>query len=254
MSYLLSMLLAVATPPPDHTVEAVTEDRGWTGTGELGMAMARGNTHSESLNTRFVFQRETAHRKHQVRASGLRTRSEVTAVYEEGGEPETRAQITANRFDMGASTSIKFDPRRYLVGAVRYENDDFSSYDYQGTASLGYGHHFIRNDTTTLLTEIGPGYRRADTRSGGVENGPLLRGLFDFSTRLTDTTTLVNTLLVEAGDDNTYAQNDFGVSVAMNASLALKAGFQARHNTEASDADISRTDRLTTVNLVYTFR
>ena len=40
----------------------------------------------------------------------------------------------------------------------------------------------------------------------------------------------------------------------MNASLALKAGFQARHNTEASDADISRTDRLTTVNLVYTFR
>ena len=46
MPYLLSMLLAVATPAHDHGVDAVTEDRGWTGTGELGMAMARGNTHS----------------------------------------------------------------------------------------------------------------------------------------------------------------------------------------------------------------
>ncbi|MCD9033896.1 DUF481 domain-containing protein [Luteimonas sp. Y-2-2-4F] len=249
---LPAMMLATALPAGN--VEAVIEDTGWRGTGELGFAMARGNSRSESLNTRLSFERENERRKHQLRASALRTRSDVTADFDGDGEPETRYEITANRYDVGASTALKFDPRRYLVGAFRYENDDFSSYDYQGTASIGYGHYFVRNERTMLLTEIGPGYRRADETGGSVQNGALLRGLVDFRTQLTETTTLVNTLLVEAGDDNTYAQNDFGVAVAMNASLALKAGFQTRHNTEVDDPQTQRTDTLTTINLVYTFK
>ena len=47
---------------------------------------------------------------------------------------------------------------------------------------------------------------------------------------------MVNKLLVESGDYNTFAQNDLGVSVAMNSHLALKAGLQARRNSDV-DAD-----------------
>ncbi|WP_043690587.1 DUF481 domain-containing protein [Luteimonas huabeiensis] len=253
MPMLLPALL-LATALPADNIDAVVEDTGWRGTGELGFAMARGNSRSESLNTRLSFERENARRKHQLRASALRTRSDVTADFDGDGEPETRYEVTANRYDVGASTALKFDPRRYMVGAFRYENDDFSSYEYQGTASIGYGHYFLRNERTTLLTEIGPGYRRAHEIGGDVQSGVLLRGLVDFKTQLTETTTLVNTLLVEAGDDNTYAQNDFGVAVAMNAALALKAGFQTRHNTEVDDPQTRRTDTLTTINLVYTFK
>lgn len=259
MSLLLSALLLGPVLPTDPAdvgeVDAVTEDTGWTGTGELGFAMARGNSRSESLNTKLAFERENAQRKHQFRASALRTRGDVTADFDGDGETETRYDITANRYDAGASTAWKFNARSYLVGAGRYENDDFSPYSYQGTASIGYGHHFLRNERTTLLTEIGPGYRRAkEVDTGEIQSGALLRGLLDFSTQLTETTRLVNTLLVEAGDDNTYVQNDLGVAVAMTSVLALKAGLQVRHNTEVADADTRRTDRLTTVNLVYTFR
>lgn len=51
---------------------------------------------------------------------------------------------------------------------------------------------------------------------------------------LSENTEIVNKLLVESGDYNTFAQNDLGVSVTMNSHLALKAGWQARHNSDVA--------------------
>src|SRR3546814_10047387 len=81
---------------------------------------------------------------------------------------EERYELSANRYEIGASSAYKFDPRNYVVGSARYENDDFSPYDYQAIASAGYGHKFIENERTRLSTEVGPGFRRArdaETRS-----------------------------------------------------------------------------------------
>src|SRR3546814_11224640 len=64
-----------------------------------------------------------------------------------------------------------------VVGSARYENDDFSPYDYQAIASAGYGHKFIENERTRLSTEVGPGFRRArDAETGEVEHGVVGRG------------------------------------------------------------------------------
>jgi Putative salt-induced outer membrane protein len=121
--------------------------------------------------------------------------------------------------------------------------------------AIGLGSRFIDNERTKLTGEIGPGYRRARTAlDGEVQSSLIGRGLLDLRHQLTGNTELFNTLLVESGKDNTFAQNDFGVSVAMNERFALKAGLQARHNTEVEDPATRRTDTLTTVNLVYNFR
>ena len=48
--------------------------------------------------------------------------------------------LTANRYEGGASAGYKLDERSYIVGALRYENDDFSPFDYQAVASIGYGY------------------------------------------------------------------------------------------------------------------
>ena len=50
--------------------------------------------------------------------------------------------------------------------------------------------------------------------------------------------------------DNTFAQNDIGIAVSINASLALKAAVQVRHNTEVP-VGTERTDTLTSVNIVW---
>lgn len=226
----------------------------WTGTGELGLALARGNARSENLNGKLAFATEDASWKHAYHLSVLRAKGEVTGDFDGDGVPEERFELNANRYEIGATSALKMNEVSSWIAALRYENDDFAPFENQTTFSLGYGHQFIRSDDTSLAAEIGPGYRRAKSATTGeTESEAILRGLLDYKHKLTSNTELFNTLLVESGSDNTYAQNDFGVAVAMNESFALKAGLQLRHNTDVGPG-IDKTDTLTTVNLVYNIK
>lgn len=251
----LPLLLLALLPLAAPAQELAESPDGWTGTGELGLAMARGNSRSESLNTRLRLAHETEGWKNSFNASALRTRAEVSGEFDGDGTPERRYQTSANRYDVAGATAYRFDPRNHLSGSARYEHNDFASYEYQGTVALGYGHRFVDNERTKFSGEIGPGYRRARLADDGeVQSSLIGRAALELRHQLTDNTELFNSLLVESGKDNTFAQNDLGLSVAMNEHFALKAGLQTRHNTEVKEADIKRTDTLTTVNLVYTFR
>jgi len=248
---LLLPLLLASAPFATHAQDAPATPEGWTGTGELGLALARGNARSESVNAKLAFAREDEHWKHSFHAAALRSKGEVTGDFDGDGVEEERYELSANRYEVGASSAYKFDPRNYIVGSGRYENDDFSAYDYQAVASLGYGHRFLDGERTKLSTEIGPGFRRArDAETGEVESGAVARGLLDFKHQLTDNTTIYDTFLVEAGSDNTFLQNDIGIAVAMNEKFALKAALQARHNSTV-EPGVRKTDTLTTINLVY---
>ncbi|WP_243720434.1 DUF481 domain-containing protein [Luteimonas aestuarii] len=172
------------------------------------------------------------------------------------GVPETRYALNANRCEPGASSAYKFDARSFVVSSTRYEGDDFSPYDYQAALAIGYGRRLVDRERTTLPAEIGPGFRRArEADTGETESGVIVRARAVLGHQLTANTALVDTLLAESGSDNTFAQNDLGMAVAMNEAFALKAGLQARYNSDAdTTAGIRRTDTLTTLDLVYTFR
>lgn len=239
---------AVAWLPPAAIAQ------GWTGTGELGIAASRGNARSESVNAKLAFAFEDAQWQHDFHAAVLRAKGEVTGDFDGDGVPEERFELSANRYELGASSGYKTSARSRWLAAVRYENDDFAPYSSQATVSVGYGHTFSDTERTGLSVEMGPGYRRAELAgSGETESGMVARGKLDWRHALTANTALTNLLLVEAGSDNTFAQNDFGVAVAMNERFALKAGLQVRHNTEV-EPGIERTDSLVTINLVYTFQ
>lgn len=251
---LLPLLLIAFSPMPLIAQDAeptTAPPEGWHGTGEVGLALARGNARSENLNAKLAMGKEDDMWRHDFYLSLLRSKGEVTGDFDGDGVEEKRYELSANRLEAGAASAYKFDDRSYLVGALRYENDDFSPYEYQATASIGYGYYFVRNDRTTFSGEIGPGYRRGrNAETGEIENGFIVRGLLDLSHQLTDTTELFNTFLVESGSDNTFMQNDFGVAVAMSKAFALKAGLQARRNSDVQPG-IKNTDTLTTLNLVY---
>ncbi|MBD8525475.1 DUF481 domain-containing protein [Pseudomarimonas arenosa] len=235
-------------------VSAAEETGGWSGTGELGLAVARGNARSENLNTKLNLENEDERWKHKFHLAALRSKGEVKGDFDNDGVPDERFDLTANRYELGASSAIKMNQRAYWVGAVRYEQDDFASYENQTTFALSYGYQAIDNETTQLSAEVGPGYRRAKVASSGeTETGAILRGQIDYKHQLTETTSIGNLLLVESGDDNTFAQNDLGVSVAINSRFALKAGIQWRYNSE-TDPGVQSSDTLTTVNLVYNIK
>ena len=247
------VLVAAFAVASSCSMLAPAHAQGWSGTGELGLAAARGNARSENVNAKLAFVNEDDRWKHDFHLAVLRAKGEVTGDFDGDGVAEERFELNANRYEAGATSALKMSERSSWLAALRYENDDFAPYSSQTTFALGYGHAFIDSETTKLATEIGPGYRRAKLAgTGETESGLILRGKVDYLHKLTDSTDLVNTFLVEAGDDNTFAQNDFGVAVKINASFALKAGLQVRHNTEV-EPGVEKTDSLTTINLVYTF-
>jgi len=231
---------------------AFAADPEWTGTGELGLAVSRGNSHSENLNTKLSAQGESEQWLHKLGFAAVRAESEVVGDFDGDGVEDSRDELSANRYQFNVSSGYKMNPRTSWVGALRYENDDFAAYRDQTTLSLSFGYNFLDSEQTRLATEFGPGYRRARPQDGGdAESDLIFRGLVDYRHALTGNTSLVNTLLIEAGEDNRFAQNDLGVAVSMNSSFALKAGVQTRYNSEV-EPGTHNTDTLTTVNLVYT--
>ena len=252
----IALLFTLAAPvlAQDDEKQAAKNDD-WDGTGELGFVSSSGNSRSDSVNARLHFTYEDDEWKHEFGASGFRQRGEVLVLVDpdDPDSAERELKLNANRYELGGSSSLKLDEHNRLYTSLRYENDDFAPYEYQGTVSVGWGHQAIDSDRTKLLIEAGPGYKRVKDAFTKKTDGSFIgRGKVNFQTKLTDNTTMIDTFLVEAGSDNTYAQNDLGVKVAMNSRLAIKAALQHRHNTEVPPGR-KKTDRLTTANLVYDF-
>lgn len=237
---------------------------GWSGSGEFGYASSRGNSRSENLNAKLGLSQENELWKNNFYLNGMRSKGEVS-VTDANGDTVNKLSTTANRYDAGASVGYKLDPRSYIVGAGRYERDDFGSNLWQETVSLGYGYIALKNQRTELSFEIGPGYKRYRPADQYVDvNGTsvpvrqdvigegVARGLVNFKYRLTDNTAFEDTFLTEAGSKNKYYQNDAGLSVSMTKKMALKVGFQVRYNSD-TQPDTKNTDTLTTTNLVYNF-
>lgn len=244
---------------------AASDTGNWTGSGEFGFAMARGNSRTENINAKLSLSQENERWKNKFYLTGLRSKGDVTVVDASTGATVTQFTTTANRYEAGASMGYKFDPRSYVVTALRYSHDDFGSNRWQGIFSLGYGYIMLKNARTELSFEIGPGYKRYQpasihevvngqnvTITPPVEHEVVARGLVNWTWHLTENTKLDNTLLIEAGSQNRYYQNDMGLSVSMTRKLALKLGFEVRYNSNTTPGT-QNTDQLYTTNLVYNF-
>ncbi len=237
---------------------------GWSGSGEFGFASATGNSRSQNINAKLGLNQENEQWKNSFFVDALRSKSQQTVV-DQDGNTVNQFNTTANRYDGGASVGLKLDPRSYIVGAARYEHDDFGANLWQGIVSLGYGYIALKDERNELSFEIGPGYKRyrpADTDMlvdgeivhvhQPIESEMVARGLVNYKFKISENTAFEDTLLAEAGSKNTYLQNDAGLAVSMTKKLALKVGFQVRHNSDVQPGT-KKTDTLTTTNLVYSF-
>lgn len=211
----------------------------FSGKGELGLVVARGNTETETGNVglSLIYEQER-----------WTNESTFSAVYaRDDGETNNSRWVVTNKTDYALSEVS------YLLGVLRYDRDRFASFRYQSTVSIGYGRRLVKTDTQRLKAEIGPGFRFAESRdTGETENELILRGFLDYRWLISETAELTNRFLVESGSDNTFLENALGLTVAINSRVSMKAGFAVRHNTDV-DPGRKKTDTLSTVNLVYNF-
>lgn len=233
--------LAQDAPPPASR---------WSGSGELGLTSATGNTRTQNINALLAVGLDEGRWHHDASAFWLRSRGETAT----SAGSTSAMKDTANRYGMAFSSAFDLGKRSYLIGSVRYDHDNFASYLWRGVAAASYGYRWRDDARMRLVTEIGPGLRRShDASTGAVESEGVARGLADFSWQLTDNTRLLDTVLVESGRLNTFVQNDLGVQVSMTERLALKAGYQVRYNSDV-DPGFKKTDTVTLLNLVYSVK
>ncbi|WP_028769738.1 DUF481 domain-containing protein [Silanimonas lenta] len=223
--------------------------KSWSGSAELGLAIASGNADSETLNGKFRFKREMERWFYTLEAAALRA--------------ESNDALSANRYEAGSKFGYRFSEKAYSFGALRHEDDDFAAFRWQTVFSGGFGYAFFDREDLSLMVEAGPGLRRVQPVDRWVGQPPVaeavpaetdtvLRGTLAYSQRLGANTTLGNDLLVESGGGSAFLKNDLGLTVKMTERLALKAAYQVRHSTEVPET-LKKTDTLFTTNLVLGF-
>ena len=213
----------------------------WTGKGEAGYALTSGNTDSKSANARITFAHK--HGKWQETASLA------------GNHVRSNGQTTAKRWEAGLQERHDFSNRTFWYGGARYEEDEFSGFNYQGVLSTGLGRKFIDSERTKFSGQIGAGYK--NFQIVGIPPAPdttdsSLAGVasLDFIHQFNDSTSVYDKFNSESTSENNFLQNEIGLSVKVAGRLAMVLAYQVRHNTDPP-AGFKKTDTLTTVNLAY---
>lgn len=242
-----------------------SNSNGWSGSGQLGLAATTGNTRSQNLNAALDLKYRSDSWIYRFDGSALRSRGVVdVTIPGPNGTPVNVGQyrVTANRYTLGGSAALVLNPSNHLVSTMRYDHDNFSSYRYQAAVAVSWGHVLVKDDTTDLEFEIGPGMKRYRIEGeASNHNAAILRGALNYSQKLTDNTSVQNNLLIEAATFDTFIENSTNLVVQMNQRLALKVGYQIRHNTKLnnvlllnpSSGGTAKTDTMLTTNLVYNF-
>jgi putative salt-induced outer membrane protein len=230
------------TPPPV----------GWTGKGEAGLVLARGNASTTTANVKLDASDTFDPWKHTVHLAFL--------------YGESTGFSTAQRLEGSWQTDYKFKKSAFVFGAINGEKDHFDGFVYQAAITTGLGYNFIDSETTKLTVRLGAGYRRLQPEqlfrdpdgrvNARIRGEPTSDGVgnvgLDYQQQLTRTTKLTDKLLVQSGIQNTAVANDLAVAVNITNALALSVGYGLRYNSNPP-VGTRTTDQLTTVNLVYHF-
>lgn len=232
---------------------AMAQDPGdaWEGEGELGLLITKGNSEETNLNVRVAL-------KHEIEK--WRNKFAVRSLYSEGEDQDTGEQeTTAEKYQGEAETNYKFDERQFWFLRGAYEDDRFSAYDFQSSATTGYGNRVWQNGERSFLDlKAGAGYRynKLEEPEDGedVEDGAVLRFAGEFNYALSPNALFIQELGTEVGveDSNTITESVTALQADVIGNLSMKLSYRVKHNSNAP-ADSESTDTETSLALLYGF-
>jgi putative salt-induced outer membrane protein len=228
----------------------------WAAQAQLGLIITSGSTTTKSGNATF----DVAHRLNRWTLSGG-----GSALYASTGDVSTQQDTTAH-----VQADLELSPRTFWFSTARWDRNLFTGFAYQESIASGGGFKFIQTPATLLAAELGAGYRidKPETLTAGplgnvisrvrepgsVQREAVLQAGLNYSHSVTQSTKLVNTLLVQYGASDTTTTDSLSLQVKVDASLALAVGMQLVNNSSPPPGSEKHTDTLMTVNLVYALK
>src|SRR6185312_16997193 len=172
---------------------------------------------------------------------------------------------TAQRWDAHLQVDYKFTPKMFWFGKLEYQDDRYSGFQYQESAATGIGRIFLQSDTDKLTAQLGIGIRRLrpeqlirddngaviDRIPGESSEDAVAAGAVTYEHDFNISTKLLESVSVESGRSNTLLKDTLGVQVKMGSALSLAVAYNYIRNSSPPPSALSKTDQLTTVNLVY---
>ena len=249
----------------DSSADADNYSATWAAQGQLGLIVTSGNTTTKSGNASF----DAAHRMDRWTLSGG-----FAALYASTGHYSTQQDTNAH-----VQADLSLSPRTFWFSSARWDRNLFTGFAYQESVASGGGFKFIQTPSTLLAAELGVGYRiqkpetltigplgNVETRvrlPGSMVRDAVLQAGVNYSHSITESTKVVNTLLVQYGASDTTTTDNLALQVKVDATLSLALGMQLVSNTNppaarvgspAGTAGVRHTDTIVTVNLVYALK
>jgi putative salt-induced outer membrane protein len=231
---------SVAAGAAESTATPAAEKKSeWKGEGALGYTAASGNTESDSLNAKLGLSKERARWKHSVSVESLKA--------------TTDSVTSADRFVFREKTEYRYGEKAYVFGKLRYEDDEFSGFDYQSSIAFGVGSRFIDTEIHLLDASVGIGYRKTkDTLTQLIEEQGIVTADAKYVYKISASASFSEQLSVESGSDNTYSESETVLKTKINGNLASQISYLVKHNSDVPVAT-ENTDKILTVSLVYSF-
>ncbi len=210
----------------------------WSGNAELGYLKSTGNTENKSLHAKAKLINERVKWKH-------------TGTFAMTNKSD-RGTTIAKRWYVTGQSDYKINTASYVFAALSHENDDFSGYDYQSTATIGYGNHIISNDSLKLDLEAGAGTRQSKLDSGASLSETILKGAANLIWTISKTSTFTQDFSIESGDENTITRSLTALTMQIVGNLSSKISYSIKHSSDVP-VGIVKKDTESIISLLYKF-
>lgn len=222
---------------------AADKEKPFSMDGEFGFISTSGNTETTSIKAKLSAHQELEMWSNDFKLEGLYKKDEVSEV----------SQTTAQKYFLSGQGNYKLtNPDHRIFGFASYEDDRFSSFDYQSTVAAGWSQKVWQDDTSKLNYSIGPGYSFAKRQTGENENGAIVRASMNYQLKISETAQFKQLVSTEVGSDNTKSKSESSVSAKISDGFSLKVSLVLDHNSDVPDGK-ENLDTQTAVTLVYTF-
>ncbi len=215
--------------------------------GGLGFIFTSGNTETTSINASLEGHQELEKWSNDYTLEGLYKEETVDV----DGEEVDRT--SAQKFFASGQGNYKLENPDYrLFGFGSYEDDRFSSYNYQATLAAGWNQKLWQTDNTSFEYSVGPGYSWAETQEDVEQNSFIVRASGAFEWLISDTAKFSQTLSTEVGSENTKSRAESALTATISGNLSMKLSVKLDHNSNVNEG-VEKLDTATAVTLVYSF-
>ena len=211
---------------------------------ELGVSDSRGNSDSTAVNAQLDLNIDADNWRHKIFGQFY---------YAKSG-----SKRTAENCFIGYKPSYFLSTHNYLFSFLRYGQDEYASFEHRTTGVAGYGRQLVSTDKLNIDAELGLGARQTiyapHSNTSGLSQDELIYFLGgEFTSYISKTSRITETVRVEGGQDNTYVTSITSLRLAIEGNLSAKISYIARYNTDVTGDNGKKVDTLSTVNLVYNF-